>query len=305
MNVTHTAHHTPLAQKLLRAMDRILILPCRILLETPGVAATVPMLRGVWGAALRELDSAAYDRVFEGEPSPSGEITGTAPHERTPLYILRPAPPDPAFAPAVEWILLASAAAEGRLLARAWELAGQAGLGPDRRPFFLRCWLCLGPTGQPAERGGPWRLGRCVWPCENPETRPCRLRFDAPLRLRRRGKLIEQPSLVDLVVAAVRRVGSVLPPAELPAWKSLEPDLLDLARRTVAEPWQGDRLDLTRYSGRQRRELDLYGICGSLALPEGPGPLWPLLSAACWLHIGKGTVMGLGQPHIVPVSSTK
>ncbi|MDY0170724.1 MAG: CRISPR system precrRNA processing endoribonuclease RAMP protein Cas6 [Thermoguttaceae bacterium] len=305
MTATETAHRPSLARRLLHAMDLISILPCRILLETPGVAATVPMLRGVWGAALRELDRTAYDRIFEGDGgrSPSGNTS--APHEKTPLYVLRPAPPDPAFAPAVEWILIADAVADAQRLARAWQLAARSGLGPDRRPFSLRRWLCLEPAGQPAEKGRPWRLGQCTWPCSHAETTPCQLRFDAPLRLRRHGKLIEQPSLTDLVVAAGRRVGSFLSATDLPAWKSLEGELIDLARHTPAEPWQGDRLDLTRYSGRQRRELDMHGVCGSLVLPDGPGSLWPLLAAACWLHIGKGTVMGLGQLHIVPVSETR
>ena len=58
---------------------------------------------------------------------------------------------------------------------------------------------------------------------------------------------------------------------------------------------QGRRLDLVRYSGSQKAELELRGVAGSLALPVGPGPLSPLLAAAVWIHLGKGTVMGLGQ----------
>lgn len=40
------------------------------------------------------------------------------------------------------------------------------------------------------------------------------------------------------------------------------------------------------------------GVAGALDLPAGPGPLAPLLAAACWLHLGKGTIMGLGQLRI-------
>lgn len=297
MTTAGLANSISSAGRLLRAMDAIPILPCRVLLETPGVNATVPMLRGVWGAALRGLDRSAYDRVFEGGLSSSGHAT--VPHEKTPLYVLRPAPPDPAFAPAMEWILIADAVPKGRLLAEAWQRAAEAGLGPQRRPFKLRQWVGIAPDGRPAEKSGPWRLGQCAWPCENPQQTPCQVRFDSPLRLRRRGRLIEQPSLADLVVAAARRVSSFLSAPELAAWRALEPELLELARQTPQQPWQGWRLDLTRYSARQRQELDLHGVCGSLALPEGPGPLWPLLSAACWLHLGKGTVMGMGQPNIV------
>jgi len=55
-----------------------------------------------------------------------------------------------------------------------------------------------------------------------------------------------------------------------------------------------------RYSGSQKAEVELRGVAGSLALPVGPGPLSPLLAAAAWIHIGKGTVMGLGQLNITP-----
>ena len=41
-----------------------------------------------------------------------------------------------------------------------------------------------------------------------------------------------------------------------------------------------DRLYLVRYSGRPKRELEICGVSEYLELPEGPGPLWPLLAAA-------------------------
>jgi hypothetical protein len=45
----------------------------------------------------------------------------------------------------------------------------------------------------------------------------------------------------------------------------------------------------------------MQGVSGSLDLPEGLGPLALLLAAAQWLHLGKGTVMGLGQLRIIPL----
>ena len=70
----------------------------------------------------------------------------------------------------------------------------------------------------------------------------------------------------------------------------------------TAGPWHGERRDLVRWSGAQRREIDLHGVSGSLELPGGPGLLWPLFAAACWTHIGKGTVFGLGQLRISAAS---
>jgi hypothetical protein len=74
-----------------------------------------------------------------------------------------------------------------------------------------------------------------------------------------------------------------------------------LAARVVAEPWQGQRFDLQRYSARQDREFQVHGVCGCLDLPEGPGPLWPLLAALQWIHLGKSTIVGLGQLQIETV----
>jgi hypothetical protein len=68
-------------------------------------------------------------------------------------------------------------------------------------------------------------------------------------------------------------------------------------------PWEGGQLDLVRYSSSQKGEIELRGVAGGLFLPEGPGALADLLSAAAWLHLGKGTVMGLGQLGIEPAPS--
>ena len=114
-------------------------------------------------------------------------------------------------------------------------------------------------------------------------------------------RLIDRPALPDLIAAATQRIRSFLPEQSLDAWKQAAREALELARGTPAEPWQGERLDLHRYSGRQRAELDLHGVTGFLDLPDGPGELWPFLAAAQWLHLGKGTVMGLGQLIVEPL----
>lgn len=293
-NVSHTAldQQALIVDGIRRALDRIEILPRRILLETPTVAASAPMLRGVWGAALRELDREVYSRVFEGRSARASPADA-------PQYIMRPAPPDPQFCPAMEWILIGEGVRHDQMLRRAWDTASGMGLGPQRVRFHLRRWLGLDATGRAGEASRAWALGRAAWPGPHPETTPCHLVFEAPLRLRRKGRLIEQPTLADIVVAATRRVTAFLPPNDQGPWRALAERLHDLARRTPQDAWQGGRLDLTRYSGRQQRELDLHGVSGRLLLPEGPGPLWPLLAAAGWIHVGKGTVMGLGQMRVV------
>jgi hypothetical protein len=281
---------TAVADDLCLLLGHVLVWPRRLLLQTPEVEATVPMLRGVWGCALHDLSPATYARVFDP----------TAP--AVPGYLLRPAPYDPHTAPALDWLLFGDAVGEDIVLRRAWDIASGRGLGKSRQPFLVRRYLDLGPDGRPAERLGPWPLSVAVWP-EGPQV-GCRLHLRAPLRLLRQGRLIERPTVADVVVAAHRRVAAWLPAEDQAAWRALHGPLLEQARQLPAV-WEGRRLDLHRYSARQEAEIDLHGVSGVLTLPEGPGGLAPLLAAACWLHLGKGTVFGLGQMEVLIEERTR
>ncbi|MBI3090672.1 MAG: CRISPR system precrRNA processing endoribonuclease RAMP protein Cas6 [Candidatus Tectomicrobia bacterium] len=285
-----------LESSLRRLLTGIRVLPRRLSLSTPGVQATAPMLRGVWGAALHDLDSQAYLTVFEGE----GRST-----RRSPAFILRPAPYDPEDAPALEWVSFGAGLRHDALLLRAWDIASGMGLGPDRQRFHVRVLRLLGPDGQPCESSGAdtaWPLSEAAWPLAGPPaSTPCRLTFPAPLRLLRRHRLLAHPTLADLVVAGARRLQPLLTPEDQEQLAALRPQLLDLAQSIATLPWQGERLDLVRYSARQQSEIEMRGVTGHLDLPEGPGDLWPLLAAAQWLHLGKGAVVGLGQLVVEPL----
>jgi hypothetical protein len=166
------------------------------------------------------------------------------------------------------------------------------GLGKQRRRFHIRQVKGLEPDGAPRDEVAAWSLGEVRFP--SAIDAPCRLAFPTPLRLMRRDQLIREPTLTDLVVAACRRIGEFLPARTKAGWSEVRERAIALSRDVPADPWSGDRLDLQRYSGSQRRELKINGVSGCLELPNGPGPLWPLLAAAQWLHLGKSTVVGLG-----------
>jgi len=54
--------------------------------------------------------------------------------------------------------------------------------------------------------------------------------------------------------------------------------------------------DLTRYSSRQNTTMKMGGFMGSLEINNVDlTPIWPLLWVGQWTHVGKFTVMGLGQ----------
>ena len=275
-------------ERLDSALRGIVVRAWRLHLETPGVQATVPMLRGVWGAALKGLSESLYHDCFVG-----GEAG-------TPHYVLRPAPPEARPAPAVEFLLFEPPDRQADdVVWAAWDLACRSGLGLQRRPFALCEVHPLAWDGMPLRpsRSQPgFALGSLPWATDDPSG-ACRLEFRAPLRLIYRGRLVERPTLADVTIAALRRVQSLATTSADALWSDRQ-SWLDLARQIACEPWEGARLDLIRYSGSQKRELELRGVSGSLLLPEGPGPLAPLLAASTWLHIGKGSVMGLGQLQI-------
>jgi hypothetical protein len=250
----------------------IRVLPRRLLLDTPGVSATIPMLRGVWGAALHDLDGEAYRRVFgpneESIPPRAARSRGLheavewAAHKEqrarqrdtlprgqatlVPSYLLRPAPPDPSFAPACDWILVGPAVADDEILRRAWDIASGMGLGPDRRRFHVRQTALIQSNGVLADAGHPWTLAEArllVSDLAHPAhivsitdesqaaITPCRLLFPAPLRIMFRGKLVERPTLTDLVVATCRRIEAFLPAEQVAGWSALKHETIELSRR--------------------------------------------------------------------------
>ncbi|MBF0633517.1 MAG: hypothetical protein HQK85_02545, partial [Nitrospinae bacterium] len=140
-------------------LKRITILATRMEIDTSEVFATIPMLRGVWGAALHELDRDIYSKVFADD----GEET----NNKIPGYTLRPTTPSNDGFPAIEQILIGDAVNHYDALISAWNMASQMGLGKKRIPFTIRKTHFLGCDGRlsSAENSkSGWILGNAVWP---------------------------------------------------------------------------------------------------------------------------------------------
>jgi hypothetical protein len=108
--------------------------------------------------------------------------------------------------------------------------------------------------------------------------------------------LIGSPTLRNFVVAGLRRAVVLAEEGmDRGLLFELQAELLRQADPLCGARWRGEMVELTRYPARQRKDIAFPGTVGPLALPRGPGDVWPLLAASYWMHVGKGTTLGLGQ----------
>ena len=126
--------------------------------------------------------------------------------------------------------------------------------------------------------------------------RSIRMEFVTPLRLREKGAYTKGPAFATLVQALVRRIHMLGCahegwPDEL-EWRR---PLLEAADRveTVGAEWREFRW--SRRSGRQGRVIPMDGLRGWMEVRGDLGPLLPVLELGRHLHIGSGTVMGMGR----------
>ena len=265
--------------------------------EFHGMAENVPvgLLRSVWGMTLRGVSEEAYARVFEGA-APDGK-------EPRPGYVLADLGETAAGTRRVRWTLVGRAAiAHDQVLCRAWSMAGRAGLGARRVPFQVADAVELDRGGAPLPAGqrGIWRLGDAHWPLPGePAATPCRLVFGAGAHLREKSAtdaksaFVREPSWPRIVKSAWNRVRPWLSresqargDARLPGWMEHAAD------RPARATWQ--RNTVTRWSSRQQALHRFPVVTGRLDLPNGSGPVWPLLLAVHWLGLGHHTPEGMG-----------
>ncbi len=121
------------------------------------------------------------------------------------------------------------------------------------------------------------------------------LRFVSPTRLRFEGKLTDEVEFHHLVRAMLHRISGLLY-----FHCGAEPDwdfsgLIAQAQqvRTVRQRIQW--LEQDRYSRRQKRRVHMGGFVGDMTFEGNLQPFLPLLVATEYVHLGKGTVMGLGK----------
>jgi len=181
--------------------------------------------------------------------------------------------------------------------------AGERGVGRESVPMRLR------DIEQETQPGSGfwesiWQEQEGVHPFEPriPNAGPCpkilRLRLETPVRLRLRQQLVRPESLQpEQFLAAIERRVAVL--TKLHAGRVARPEERSAARWAERTRELDRRLhwqDWERYSNRQKRKVPMGGIVGEWVWEVGENwDGWALLWLSQWLHVGKGTSMGLGR----------
>ncbi len=197
--------------------------------------------------------------------------------------------------------LFASAREALPYLIHAFERGGREGFGRGRGRFTLRSVDALDGGAKPVRRplwhrdGG--KLEAAGEPLPTPPPLPpgsLTIELSTPLRIKERGRLVrpEEFTAGHFLRALSRRArdvgrfygtaGSFTPPQE-PAGVVLSDGRL---------AWH----DWRRFSSRQKGYMNMGGIVGSFRLSgDRLVAWWPLIWYGQWLHLGKGTSMGMGK----------
>lgn len=290
------------------------------------------MLRGGFGTALKQLvcktehqspcepcqhiSSCLYATLFESQ----SKSVGRDEHQNLPHPIVIKTPlASKTEVPAGEDItfdLLLTGRAQQDVLAliNAFYLAGQSGWGNQQAPFLLysvhqEVLKEHHPVWTPEDGMQKQPVSSIV---ELPSTynnhpnektkkqvRDITLTFETPLVLMERKKLLKLPEFSSLMKAIFRRT-DLLMKAHLDQPLDLDyQQWLKAAETVSAVEWSGRRYNLKRYSNRQNRPVMINGALPIITYSgEALHQFMPFLELGSHIHIGKGTVMGLGKYRI-------
>lgn len=279
--------------------------------------------RGAFGHAFKKLvcvkrdldcstclisDRCAYHYVFETPFGGGGDPRGYAfaPH---PFVIQPPEETRSVYEPDaplhIGLVLVGRALEYLPYFIYAFEEMGRRGLGAGRGRAALKRIIALS-SGEDlciyqVETG---RLSSdypvCAGPPEGGEVGArLRLRLLTPTRLKAVGRYVRRLDFSLLVRALLRR-SSDLARFHCGAELALDYPLLIERAAGVSEVAAHVRWhDWERYSQRQGRKITLGGLSGEVEFAGDWAPFLPLLRLGADVHVGKGTVFGLGRYEIV------
>ncbi len=259
------------------------------------------------------IQGCAYSQLFETPPPPGLDVSGftAMPHPYV-LDIDPSAPSEHTLGDAMPLgiTLLGGAIAQLPYLIHALTMAGHRGLGRDHGQFAVEYVERESLPGADRwdrvyeARTGEYRQ-READPLRAPDPPGAvRLRLITPLRIKRDSHFVvpRQFELTDLLRHLYIRLQRLaLLYGGRPKAFDWHGDRAAIEQLSVLDPRLGWR-DWTRYSSRQRTEMQMGGLLGEMVI-SGPGlpVIWPALWAGQWTHVGKGTSFGLGRYGLDPI----
>lgn len=276
--------------------------------EFPG-----SMFRGAFGNSLKHLmcvrhhrqdcegcdlvRSCAYTRVFEPRRAPTSDSKGPANPPRAFLLEWPPGSDDRCVGCTphdLEVVLLAHATTLSDLIAPAFAEAARRGFGSDRIPHRLTDVTQVFVDGTVrAGASEPERLGD--YAALGVKGRAWRIRTVTPWRIEEQKRLVERPTLEQILRSIERRLRLLAQTHQDAAPARIEHEWFHQARDVEVRSCTWERRHWERFSARQHKRVPNRGVLGELRLRGEIAPFASLLRAATIVHLGKSTSFGMGR----------
>lgn len=181
----------------------------------------------------------------------------------------------------------------------------ESGLGKNRVPFRLvdvldhqRRPIYSSETGILGGNGQSITLEHLME--RFPHESSASLLFETPLRIKSKGALVSnQFDIHDFLKQICRRISAMMHFHESVELESMDfNSLLDQIQPPHVDHAEIRWFDWKRYSNQQKCKMKMGGIVGSVMLHNIKKEWWPILVVASQIHVGKGTIMGLGKIRI-------
>ena len=123
---------------------------------------------------------------------------------------------------------------------------------------------------------------------------PFRIQFRTPVRIVAGGKVQSHPGFRSFLSTLMRRITSL---AYFSAGVEIEADFAGMLARAELLAVQSDfkRVPVHRYSSRQKTEMTLDGVLGTMVIPAGGEEFLPWILVGQRVGVGKNTGMGFGE----------
>jgi hypothetical protein len=126
------------------------------------------------------------------------------------------------------------------------------------------------------------------------------LEFVTPTRIKHQDRWVwEGPPFAVLVRSLLGRVSSLSYFHCGAEWKTDYRGVVDQAAEVSITRSETHWEDWSRFSTRQKQRIEMGGLVGQVTYSGNLTPYLPLLAAGELVHVGKGTVFGNGQYHIL------